>query len=201
MTPPCSGGRSGMHRRAVGRSSASSAASMPRSSGHAGGDRRRRRRSLPSRSIERRRRVAADEREAAPSLAVLDRLEQEAGAVADELGVRRDRRLEVGEQLGPDRHDGVLARQGAELVARRSDAEPVHAAGRSGVDAEAAEEARVRSPVWQAPCPPARPRTATRRRRSRSTPRARTDGRRWCRPCATAPGGCGSSRPSAPRRR
>ena len=41
-------------------------------------------------------RIAADEREAAPALAVLDRLEQEPRAVADELGVGGDRRLEVG---------------------------------------------------------------------------------------------------------
>ena len=35
--------------------------------------------------------IAADEREPAPALAVLDRLEQEPGAVADELGVGGDR--------------------------------------------------------------------------------------------------------------
>ena len=70
---------------------------------------------------ERRHRVAADEREAAPPLAVLDGLEQEARAVADELGVGGDRRLEIGEQLGPHRHDGVVAGQRPELVAARAD--------------------------------------------------------------------------------
>ena len=52
---------------------------------------------------ERERRIAAEEREPAPALGVLDRLEQEALAVADELHERRDRRLEVGEHLAPDR--------------------------------------------------------------------------------------------------
>ena len=65
---------------------------------------------------ERQRGVATDEREAAPVLAVLDRLEQEALAVADQLHERRDRRLEVGQDLAPDRHDGVVPRERAELV-------------------------------------------------------------------------------------
>ena len=66
--------------------------------------------------------VPADEREAAPPLAVLDRLEQEPRAVTDELGVRRDRRLQVGQQLGPHRHDRVRAGQRAELVPAGADA-------------------------------------------------------------------------------
>ena len=99
---------------------------------------------LPVAQQQRGHRVAADEREAAPPLAVLDGLEQEARAVADELGVRRDRRLEVGEQLGPHRHDGVVAGQRAELVAARAD--PHYAAPKR-------REKQEYSPVWHAPLP------------------------------------------------
>ena len=49
-------------------------------------------------------------------LAVLDRLEQEALAVADQLHERGDRGLEIGEDLAPDRDHGVLPRERAELV-------------------------------------------------------------------------------------
>ena len=73
---------------------------------------------------ERRRRPPADEREPAPALGVLDRLEHEARAVADELGEGGDRRLEVGEQLGPDRDDGVVAREPVELGAVGTDVHP-----------------------------------------------------------------------------
>ena len=93
------------------------------------------RRPTPSRSEQRRHRVAPDEREPAPALAVLDRLEQEPRPVADELGERRHRRLEVGEQLGPHRHDGVPGGERVELVAARADL----TLSRS----EAAEEARA----------------------------------------------------------
>ena len=176
-------------------SSASSAARMPWSRGHAVGQRRRRPSTRAVAQHERGRRVAADEREAAPALAVLDRLEQEAGAVADELGERGDRRLEVGEQLAPDRHDRVRRGERAELVAGRADAARLDVRS-----PKRAEEAGALAGVAGARCPPARPRTAACRRRSRSTPRARTGGRRWCRPCATPPGGCGSRTPSGPRR-
>jgi hypothetical protein len=68
-----------------------------------------------------RRRVATDEAEAAPPLAVFDRLEQETRLVIDELGERGHRRLEVTQDLGPDGHDAVLARERDELVERRLD--------------------------------------------------------------------------------
>ncbi len=73
---------------------------------------------------QRRRRSPADEREPAPALSVLDRLEHEARAVADQLRERGDRRLEVGEQLGPDRHDRVFAREPVELGAVGTDVHP-----------------------------------------------------------------------------
>ena len=63
-------------------------------------------------------RVAADERPAPPALAVLDRLEEEAGVVANEPSEGSDRRGEVGQQLPPDRDDGVVARQRTKLSAR-----------------------------------------------------------------------------------
>jgi hypothetical protein len=66
-------------------------------------------------------RIAADEREAAPALAMLDRLEQESRAVSDELGVGRDGRLQIAEHLGPHRHHGVVSGEGAELVSTRAD--------------------------------------------------------------------------------
>ena len=103
----------------------------------------------PSRSTQRGDRVAPDEGEPAPALAVLDRLEQEARRVADELGVGRDRRLEVGEQLGPHRHDRVLAGERAELVPAR----PQPHSPRP----EAAEEARVLAGVAGAVARAARP--------------------------------------------
>ena len=90
-------------------------------------------------------RVAADEREAAPPLAVLDRLEQEAGAVADELGVRGDRRLQVGEQLGPHRHDRV-ARAASARNSSRLGRIRTHSAPKRRKKQEYA-------PVWQAPSP------------------------------------------------
>ena len=105
-------------------SSASRAASAPWSVGTPAG-------STPSTSTvapahdERARRVAPEEREPAPPLRVLDRLEQEAraavGVGTDELHERRDRRLEVGQDLAPHRDDRVVARERAELVARRPD--------------------------------------------------------------------------------
>ena len=61
---------------------------MPRSSGTDGGQRAVDG-DAPVAQHERGRRLAPDEREPAPALAVLDRLEQEAGAVADELGEGR----------------------------------------------------------------------------------------------------------------
>ena len=150
----------------------SSAARMPRSSGTSSGSVAVDRRPAPSRSTSVADRVAPDERAPAPALAVLHRLEQEARAVADELGEGRDRRLQVGQQLAPHRHDRVLARP-----ARGT---PRGSAGCASTAqlAEAAEEAASARRCGRRPCPPARPRTAACRRRSRSTPRARTGGRR-----------------------
>ncbi len=90
---------------------------------------------------ERRGRPAPHEREAAPALAVLDRLEHEPGPVADELCERRDRRLEISEQLRPDGDDGVVAREPLELGPVRSDVHP---------NARKKQEC---SPVWHAPPP------------------------------------------------
>ena len=72
---------------------------------------------------ERGRRRPADERPAAPALAVLDRLEQEARAPspAAQPAEGGDRRDQVGEQLAPHGHDGVVAGQGAELVPARAE--------------------------------------------------------------------------------
>ena len=101
---------------------------------------------------EREGRVPPDEREAAPVLTVLDRLEQEAVAVADELDERGHRRLEVGQHLAPDRDDGVLARQRAELPERRLDDGKAHT-GPGSAPSPNARKKQLRSPVWQAPRP------------------------------------------------
>ena len=105
--------------------------------------------------------IAAEEREPAPALGVLDRLEQEPFAVADQLHERRQRRLEIGEHLAPHRHDRVLAAQRDELVERRSYPPSIGpsvtcAVGHTGPGAAPLPKARkkhVRSPVWQAPRP------------------------------------------------
>ena len=99
---------------------------------------------VPVAQQERGDRVAADEREAAPPLAVLDGLEEEARAVADELGVGGDRRLEIGEELGPHRHDRVVTGQRPELVAARAD--PHYSAPKR-------RKKQEYSPVWHAPLP------------------------------------------------
>ena len=87
-------------------------------------------------------RVAPDEREATPTLAVLDGLEDEPVIVTDELEERRHRRLEIGQHLGPHRDDGVLCRQLQESVG-------------IGTDPHVSSDRKkqVRSPVWQAPRP------------------------------------------------
>ena len=63
-------------------------------------------------------RVAADEAEAAPPLA-LDRLEDEPRLVADEPQERGRRRRQVGQQLAPHRNDAVPRRQRVEVVPTR----------------------------------------------------------------------------------
>ena len=68
-------------------------------------------------------------------------------AVADELGERSHRRLEVGEQLRPDRDDGVPRGEAVEFVAARLN---VH---RVDVDTPSGVKKHVRDPVWQAPRP------------------------------------------------
>ena len=72
--------------------------------------------------------------------------------VADELDEGRDRRLEVGEHLAPDRDDGVVARQRAELVERRLDGGEAHT-GPGSAPPPKARKKQLRSPVWQAPRP------------------------------------------------
>ena len=97
---------------------------------------------------EHRRRVAADEREPRPAFGALDRLEQEAGSIADELDVGGDRRLEIGEQLGPHRDHRVFGGVAVELVAG--------SAGTSSAGQASGPNDRkkhVRAPVWQAPAP------------------------------------------------
>ena len=91
-------------------------------------------------------RIPPDEREASPPLAVLDRLEQEPVAVADQLGEGGDRRLEVGEQLGPHRYDGVLGGELAELVPARARCRGWWSLARGG-DGQRREEAAVRPGV------------------------------------------------------
>ena len=153
---------------------------------------------------ERGQRVAADERPPAPpGLAVLDRLEQEAGAVADQPVVGGDGGGQVGEQLAPHGDDRVGARQRAEVV----EAGPDHRRRRSGrgVGPQACRPRR-RTGRSTSGCrcgrhrrPAGRRGTAACRRRSRRTPRGRTAPRPTCRPCATPPAGCGSRTPCDPR--
>ena len=123
---------------------ASTAASTPRSSGTLVGQRALDGEASAARD-QRRRGVATDEREAAPPLAVLDRLEQEARAVADDAQERGDRRDEVGQHLAPHGHDRVLAGEHPELVARRTSS--------SSRAASARRKKHVCSPVWHAPLP------------------------------------------------
>ena len=139
-----------MPRRSAGTSAASR---RPRAGRHAG------RASPPDHG--RRRRTGSSARRAR-------RTRAGTRAVADELRVGGDRRLEIGEQLGPDRDDGVIAaspwnssRGGS--ASRRTTGFTVHDS------APNAEEARARAGVARARCPPARPRTAACRRRSRSS--------------------------------
>ena len=95
----------------------------------------------PSRNVQRGQRVATDERPAAPALAVLDRLEQEPVAVADDAGERGNGGDEVGEHAAPDRHDRCCAARAwnSSRVGR------IIGAYDSG--AEGPEEARVRAGV------------------------------------------------------
>ena len=62
-------------------------------------------------------RVPAHEREARPALAVLDRFQKKGRLIAGDTGERRNRGGEIGEDLPPDRNNGVVAGELAELVA------------------------------------------------------------------------------------
>ncbi len=85
-------------------------------------------------------------------LAVLDRLQQEAFAVADQLQERGDRRLEIRQDLAPYGDHRVLRRERAELVERRLDRGVAHTAPGSA-SLPNARKKQLRSPVWQAPRP------------------------------------------------
>ncbi len=101
---------------------------------------------------ERPRRIAAEEREPPPPFRVLDRLEEEALTIADELHERRHRRLEVGQDLTPDRDDRVVAREGVELGARRSSRGSRHKCSGAAPPPKLRKK-QLRSPVWHAPRP------------------------------------------------
>ena len=102
----------------------------------------------------------ADEREPTPALRVLDRLEQKAFSVADELDEHRERRLEIGEHFAPHRNDGVVARELDELGEAGLIRGPVAHVGEGvahiGPGVAPLPNARKkhdRSPVWHAPRP------------------------------------------------
>ena len=101
----------------------SMAARIPWSSGTPGGQRAGRL-DLAAARGEGGERVAADEAPAAPPLAVLDRLEQEAVVVADQPGEGRHGRGEVGQHLAPHGDHGVVAGQGPELLAAGAERHP-----------------------------------------------------------------------------
>ena len=61
-------------------------------------------------------RATADERPAAPPVAVVDRLEQEPLVVADDSGECGDGCGEIRKDFGPDRYHRVVGRQSGELV-------------------------------------------------------------------------------------
>ena len=91
--------------------------------------------------------VASEEREPAPPFGVLDRLEQEPLAVADQLHEGGERCLEVGEHFAPDRHDRVLVAQRDELVERRSHLVCVDHAGPGVAPLPKSRKKHERSPV------------------------------------------------------
>ena len=96
---------------------------------------------------------------------MLDRLEEEANTVSDELRERRYRRLEVGHHLPPHGHNRMCTCHLEELVERRFDGAAAGAAhgrsekvgavnvGAAASDAPKARKKQLRSPVWQAPAP------------------------------------------------
>ena len=138
------------------------------------------------------RRPMKDQRPHVPACSTDSRMKP--GLVPDQAGVSGDGRGHVGQQLAPYRDDRPVAGQGGELVPAR-----VYAATGPGspvahywlcragnlVRPETAGRNSCGLPVWQAPRPLARRRTAGCRRRSRSRRPGPTGGRRRCRLCAT----------------
>ena len=90
MIPPCSGGRSSSGGRLPRGEDVLDGGEDPLVERHAGGQRARRL-DVPAAGDEGGERVAADEAPAAPALAVLDGLEQEAGLVAHDAQERATR--------------------------------------------------------------------------------------------------------------
>ena len=147
--PPWNGGKtlcSGARYRC---NNASSAASVPSSEGIPFGRAPADPLEVETPRDEREHGIAAEEREAPPAFGVLNRLEQKALALPHELGECRQRRLEVGEHLAPNRHDGVIARLLLEDLEARTE-------GHTGPGVDPSPKARkkqLRAPVWQAPRP------------------------------------------------
>jgi hypothetical protein len=74
---------------------------------------------VAERHPDRRARLEAEERPAPDALALLGRLQQERRAAAAQLEVRRHRRLAVGDEGVPQRHEVVLVRQRPDLLEAR----------------------------------------------------------------------------------
>ena len=143
----------GRAARARGRraSSASSAASMPRSRGTPSGTdavdldpavaqhERGRRATRPTKENRLQRSPCSTDSSRKP------------GPVADQLGVGGHRRLEVGQQLRPDRHDRVLGGQAGELLASSGRIAQRRPSARR--QAPKRRKKHECAPVWQAPPP------------------------------------------------
>ena len=166
------------------------------------------RRARPSRPVppvtdrapcgQRGQRAPADEGVAAPALAALDRLEEEAVAVADQVGEGGHRGQGVGHHLAPHRDDGVLLGQGGELdrIGPEGQHRRARGTGQSGRGTPGPwpivrKKQRPLAGVAGALARAGRPGPRARRRRSPCAPRARTGGPPRSRPSASTPGGCG----------
>ena len=66
--------------------------------------------------------TTADETESSPSLAMLDRLQQESGRVTHQREEYTNGRVSVGEHFGPHRHHAIRSCKCAKLVASWRDA-------------------------------------------------------------------------------
>ena len=108
--PPVQGRQVGHARRAVGGQHLVQGGQHPPAApgGHVEGAAGRH---LLAAGHQRGQRGPADERVPAPALAALHRLEQEARALADDVGEGGHRGEGVGHHLGPHRHDGVTGGQ------------------------------------------------------------------------------------------